>query len=176
MPGREADFERFFLDNREQLVGLAFLWSGDRQDACDLAQETLLRVWRHWGELQDHPNPEAWARTVLHNLCSSRWRRRRIERRSSIATKQDLQSSPSAEDLARTTDSNEIARLVATLEPRQRRALVLHDVIGLSVREIAVEMRAKEGTIRSWLSRSREVLRQQLESRSGSTRRDGTER
>ena len=40
----------------------------------------------------------------------------------------------------------------------QQRALVLHDVIGLSVAEVARELRVPEGTVRSWLSRGRAAL------------------
>ena len=56
----------------------------------------------------------------------------------------------------------DVARLVAKLPPNQRRALVLHDVVGISVAEIAAEMRTREGTVRSWLSRSRQTIRRQL--------------
>jgi RNA polymerase sigma-70 factor (ECF subfamily) len=155
-PDYEEGFRRFFEANCEQLVGLAFLWCGDRQEALDLAQETLTRTWQRWSEVSAHPNPEAWARRVLHNLCASRWRRRKIER-----TALDRTSSTNARTLPEDSEID-VARLVARLAPNPRRALVLHDVIDLSVEEIAVEMGAREGTVRSWLSRSRKTLRQQL--------------
>ena len=56
----------------------------------------------------------------------------------------------------------DIARLVARLAPQPERPFVLHDVVGLSVSEIAVEMGVREGTVRSWLSRSRATLRSQI--------------
>jgi RNA polymerase sigma-70 factor (ECF subfamily) len=152
----EEGFRRFFEANCEQLVGLAFLWCGDRQEALDLAQETLTRTWQRWSEVSTHPNPEAWARRVLHNLCASRWRRRKIERAA-------LDRTPGTNARVLPEDSEiDVARLVARLARNPRRALVLHDVVGLSVEEIAVEMGAREGTVRSWLSRSRKTLRQQL--------------
>jgi RNA polymerase sigma-70 factor (ECF subfamily) len=40
----------------------------------------------------------------------------------------------------------------------QQRSLVLHDVVGLSVVEIATELHAPGGTVRSWLSRGRAAL------------------
>ncbi len=71
----EEEFTGFFRENRTQLVALAYLWCGDREEAIDLAQETLTRTWERWESVSRHPNPEAWARSVLHNLCTSRWRR-----------------------------------------------------------------------------------------------------
>ena len=44
------------------------------------------------------------------------------------------------------------------LPRQQREALVLHDGIGLSVAEVAIELGVPEGTVRSWLSRSRAML------------------
>jgi RNA polymerase sigma-70 factor (ECF subfamily) len=152
----QGEFRKFFEANREQLIGLAYLWCGDRQEARDLAQETLTRAWQRWGEVSAHPNPEAWARRVLHNLCASRWRRLKIER-SAVARSHVNTAQSSTEE-----STIDVARLVAKLPTRPRRALVLHDVVGLSVEEIAVEMGAREGTVRSWLSRSRTAIRRQL--------------
>jgi RNA polymerase sigma-70 factor (ECF subfamily) len=165
----EAEFGQFFQENRTQLVALAYLWCGDREEAVDLAQETLTRTWERWGSVSRHPNPEAWARRVLHNLCTSRWRRWKLERSHGTT------SSKSQEDV---TDEMEIdvARLVARLAPKPRRALVLHDVVGLSVSEIAVEMGVSEGTVRSWLSRSRATLRSQLLGNAEEVKKHGSSR
>ena len=150
-------FQRFFEANCEQLVGLAYLWCGDRHEARDLAQETLTRTWQRWGEVSAHPNPEAWARRVLHNLCTDRWRRRKIEI-SHVDRTPVMSTRTFPED-----SEIDVARFVAKLPANLRRALVLHDVVGLSVEEIAREIGAREGTVRSWLSRSRKTLRRQLE-------------
>ena len=76
----EDEFRSFFQRNVNQLVGLAYLWSGNQDDAVDLAQEALTRAWRRWESLSRHPNPEAWVRRVLHNLCNDRWRSLKRER------------------------------------------------------------------------------------------------
>jgi RNA polymerase sigma-70 factor (ECF subfamily) len=159
LTGPEQEFGRFFRENCEQLVGLAYLWCGDRQDARDLAQETLVRAWEAWEALSTHPNPEAWARRVLHNLCTSRWRRRNLERSVRLTAEHVWAMQDPAEDSD--FDVN-VAKLVSKLAPKPRRALVLHDVLGLSVEEIAHEMGARQGTVRSWLSRSRQTLKSQL--------------
>jgi RNA polymerase sigma-70 factor (ECF subfamily) len=155
LPRPEEEFRRFFQENRTQLVALAYLWCGDREDAVDLAQETLVRAWERWATVSSHPNPDAWARRVLHNLCTSRWRRLKIERSRTARSSPVQPVLPDAMEV-------DIARLVSRLAPKPRRALVLHDVVGLSVSEIASETGTSEGTVRSWLSRSRAILRSQL--------------
>jgi RNA polymerase sigma-70 factor (ECF subfamily) len=51
-----------------------------------------------------------------------------------------------------------ILRALRHLPRPQREALVLHDGLGLTVVEVAVELSVPEGTVRSWLSRARAVL------------------
>jgi DNA-directed RNA polymerase specialized sigma24 family protein len=52
----------------------------------------------------------------------------------------------------------DVVEALHRLSQNQQRALVLHDVVGLSVVEIAAELNAPAGTIRSWLSRGRLAL------------------
>jgi RNA polymerase sigma-70 factor (ECF subfamily) len=44
----------------------------------------------------------------------------------------------------------------------QARALLLHDGLGFTVTEIARELEAPEGTVKSWLSRSRKIVAENL--------------
>jgi RNA polymerase sigma-70 factor (ECF subfamily) len=45
----------------------------------------------------------------------------------------------------------------------QARALLLHDGLGMTVSEVAAELKAPEGTVKSWLSRSRKDVASRLE-------------
>jgi RNA polymerase sigma-70 factor (ECF subfamily) len=150
-----ASFERFFAASHRQLGALAYAYTGDPEAARDLTQEALTRAWQHWNQVSRHPNPDAWVRTVLHNLATSRWRRRRLERVHANAVGVDALPAPDALHI-------DLARLICRLPANQRQALVLHDVIGLTVAEVASELAAPEGTVRSWLSRARADLARQL--------------
>jgi RNA polymerase sigma-70 factor (ECF subfamily) len=150
-----SDFEKFVRANEAQIVALGFMYTGSPQDAHDLAQETFARVWQNWERLESHGNREAWSRRVLHNLAVSRWRRLRLERRHA-STGPASMDGPDAGHL-------DVVRMINRLPTRQRRALVLHAVLGLSVEEIAAEMRAPAGTVRSWLHRARTSMSSQLD-------------
>ncbi len=149
--GQDGGFEAFVRANEASVVALAYVYTGNPEDAHDLAQETFARVWQHWEKLESHGNREAWARHVLHNLAVSRWRRLRLER---------LHGRPAAAAVAVGPDAAhlDVVSLINRLPTRQRRALVLHDVAGLSVDEVAAEMRSPAGTVRSWLHRARSFV------------------
>ena len=154
MPGSrdESSFDSFFESSWGRLQGYADVLTGSREAAQDLTQETLLRAWRHWDVVSTMDRPEAWARKVLHNLGVEWWRkatrRRPPEGAPSITVQPD--SHP------------ELAQAMQSLPETHARALLLHDGIGLTVVEIADELGVPEGTVKSWLSRSRKVVAERL--------------
>jgi RNA polymerase sigma-70 factor (ECF subfamily) len=151
----EEDFGRFFVATRKDLGALAYLYTGNMSDAHDLLQETLTRAWQHWDRLSTHPNPAAWSRTVLRHLAVTRWRRRKLERFHAFAGAPAAAPAPDVGHI-------DLVRLLDKLPAGQRHALVLHDVLGLSVAEIAAELKTPEGTVRSRLSRAHGALARQL--------------
>jgi RNA polymerase sigma-70 factor (ECF subfamily) len=148
--GRE-EFELFFHAYVHRFVGEAFLLTGNQQDAQDLVQEVLVRVWQHWPSVAHHDHPEAWGRRVMRNLAANRWRRSQLEQRHRQLNVPAQVQAPEADHL-------DIVKALQRLSGRQRQAMILHTVVGLSVDEIAGELRVPAGTVRSWLYRSRAVL------------------
>lgn len=155
-------FEDFCGRVTPQLVRSAYLMTGSLADAEDLAQEVLTRAWQHWPRVSTLQHSDAWARRVLANLVVNRWRRRSIERRHSHA---GAVSAVAPDPVS--LDHLDILGGLARLGRRQREALVLHDVVGLTVPELAREMRVPEGTVRSWLHRSRRLLAEHLSAQRG---------
>ena len=146
---RRAGFEAFVRESSGPLFGQAYLLAGDRHSAQDLVQETYVRVWQHWGRVSTYDSPMAWARHVLHNLAVSRWRRNRVRMR---VTEVDVPVA--APDIGHL----DLVEALGRLPERQRRAIVLHDVVGMSTEEVAAEMNSPQGSVRAWLSRGRAAL------------------
>jgi RNA polymerase sigma-70 factor, ECF subfamily len=151
---REREYLLFFVAAKKSLVGPAYLYTGNIDDAHDLVQEVLVRAWKHWPKVSGYDDPQAWARRVLHNLAVSRWRKHRVRRSTPLPPLPDV----AEPDSARLDLVNALRRLPLD----QQRALILHDVQGLSVVEIAREIGVPEGTVRSWLSRGRTALQRDL--------------
>jgi RNA polymerase sigma-70 factor (ECF subfamily) len=148
----EAGFDSFFDESWRRLQGQAYVLTGSQETAQDLTQEALLRAWRHWDVVSNLENPEAWTRKVLQNLCIESWRRsRRRKPKADVPVHDEIPDSHS-----------EIAQAMSSLPGNQARALLLHDGLGLTVPEVATELEVPEGTVKSWLSRSRKVVAERL--------------
>jgi len=147
-------FDRFFNAERDRLVAQAYLLVGDVHAAQDLAQRTLERAWRHWARVSGYDRPEAWARRVLFNLALNEHRRwGREQAWSDVGA--PVVDGPSERHLA-------LVQALRSLPPDQRKALVLHDGAGVPVAQVADEIGVPEGTVKSWLSRGRAKLANQL--------------
>jgi RNA polymerase sigma-70 factor (ECF subfamily) len=149
----EIEFDLFFRHHSSRLMGQAYLLAGDTAGAQDLVQESFLRAWKRWGELRDMDHPEAWLRRVMYNLAVSQWRRSRR-----LVPIGDLE--PAETDGH--PDALGLSAALRSLPRRQAQAIVLHDGAGLSALEVSKELGVPEGTVRSWLSRGRQVLAAQL--------------
>jgi DNA-directed RNA polymerase specialized sigma24 family protein len=92
----DEDFRDFFLAEGERLRRLGTFLTGDPDTGAEMAQETLVRVYRHWGRIRDQ-EPGAYARKILVNLVRTSWRRRVVERRfrESHAASESAIASPS---------------------------------------------------------------------------------
>jgi RNA polymerase sigma-70 factor, ECF subfamily len=147
------NFTDLYSSSFARLVGQVTVVTADRAAAEDAVQEAFGRLWKKWELLGSYDNPEAWVRRVAINLAISRWRRlRRLQPLTD--------TSRSGEDDPATR--HDVQKALQGLPMKQRQALLLHHVLGLPVAEVAREMKAPEGTVKSWLFRGREVLQRTL--------------
>lgn len=126
---------------------------GQYHEAQDLVQETLVRLWQNWERVSSYEDPKGWARHVLHNLAVSRWRKAR-----SRLVSQYTEYAVEPPDIGHL----DLLQALGRLPMRHKRAIVLHDVVGLSVAEVAADMGVPEGSVRGWLSRGRAKLAKEL--------------
>lgn len=162
MPDSKS-FDELYEASYDRLVKHALALGGNLSDAQDAVQEAFVRAWLRWDRVGRYEDPEGWVRRVAHNLAVSRWRR-------SLRAPRDV-------DLVSSTGGELGAELVAALGGlplAERRALVLHHLVGLSVSEIALECHAPEGSVKSWLSRGRRRLADEL--RGGGPEEDASRR
>jgi RNA polymerase sigma-70 factor, ECF subfamily len=154
-PEAEAAFDAFYQASWARLQSQAYVLTGSRETAQDLTQEALLRLWRNWDKVAGFESPEGWTRRVLHNLCIQSWRKSRPGR---VHAKHEIP--PSAEV---PEHHLQLAEAMRGLPGEQARALLLHDGLGMTVSETAVELGVPEGTVKSWLSRSRKIVAATIE-------------
>ena len=135
--------------------------AGDRAEAEDVAQETMLRLWRmapDW--LPGETKVTTWAYRVATNLCIDRQRSRRRKGQVTLDEAPDIADAAPGAD-ARLQDSRRLAALAAALADlpdRQRQAVVLRHIEGLSNPEIAVVMGLGVEAVESLTARGKRAL------------------
>ncbi len=151
-------FEDFFHREFPRMVAVAYAVSGSRWAAEELAQEAFLRAYRAWDSVGLYDKPGAWLRRVTLNLAKSYLRRRISEARAveRFATRRIEPLDPSPEE------EMEFWQQVRALPRRQREAVALHYVDGLSTVEIAEVLEIAESSVRTYLQRGREALADQV--------------
>jgi RNA polymerase sigma-70 factor, ECF subfamily len=158
-------FPEFFDEQRERLLAHAYALTGDMELSEDLIQEVMIRTWRRWHRVSRMDKPSAWAHKVLRNLAVDSWRNKSVRRRYETP----FESIPPPD-----VGHLDVAIALRRLPEPQRTSLILHDVVGLSVVEVASEMRVPEGSVRGWLFRGRQRLAELLEPSPAQVRRERT--
>lgn len=166
---RDVAFDLFFAQACPRLISVAYVLTGDRAAAQDLAQEALVRAWERWPRLSTYDDPEAWARRVVHNLAVSRWR---VRRRLVFGGRTPARTV----DGPRAAEHQELVAALRHLPDQQRRAVVLHDALAFPIASVAAELGVPEGTVKSWLHRGRNTIARRLAHAEERERREEAER
>lgn len=153
---RHGDAAAFCAAEYPQLVRAMSLYVGDADVAEELAQETLLRACRQWARVSQLESPGGWCWRVATNLANSHFRRRRAARRAH----QRLGDGDHHE--VDVSDVLAVRQAVAGLPERQRTAVVLRHVVGLSAPDTAGRMGISADAVRSLTKRATASLRDQL--------------
>jgi RNA polymerase sigma-70 factor, ECF subfamily len=136
------------------------LSGGDRFQAEDVVQETLLRAWRHAGDLR-RETARPWLFTVARRILIDRWRRRGID----VAADELIAAVPAPDELERALLGWEVSAALRTLTPEHRRVLLELHYRGRSVAETAETLGIPPGTVRSRAFYALRAMRLALEER-----------
>jgi RNA polymerase sigma-70 factor (ECF subfamily) len=152
----DDDLTRVFDAHHARLFRLARRLTGSHDDARDLVQETFVRVARAPGSLPvGLEREQAWLIRTLVNLCRDRGRRAVVRVRHAAAHPPEAATGdPEAAYIARMT----VERAMSALDARRRAIVVLHEIEGESVKQIAHTLGIAPVTVRWHLSRARRQL------------------
>jgi RNA polymerase sigma-70 factor (ECF subfamily) len=115
-----------------ELYGLALWRTGSRLDAEDAVQEVWLRLARTGRPLSRVKNPRAYLFRMTRNAAVDI-----VARRRETSLDDGLPIMVTVTDPDTAIDGDRASRLVLRLPPKQREAVYLHQMMGLSFREIA---------------------------------------
>jgi RNA polymerase sigma-70 factor, ECF subfamily len=172
-------FARLFTRHRDRLWAVAVRTMGNPHDAADGLQDGLVAAYRRAETFRGDAAVTTWLHRVVVNACLDRLRAAKVRRteqlpddleeqrdRGSARTATGERDDP---EQAAIGDERRRALLAAlgTLPPEQRAALVLVDMEGYPVAEVALMLDCAEGTVKSRCARGRERLATLLRDRLG---------
>lgn len=158
---RDGEFTSFVRAHSERLHRYGYVLTGSSAEAEELVQETLLKVYLAWDRIQQDGSPFAYTRSAMARTHISRWRS--LTRRAALEDRVELDRSRAKDGhwLTEAEDRDELWRLLGTLGPRQRAAVVLRFYEDLTDQQIATALGCSVGTVKSQISRALAALRGQ---------------
>lgn len=169
--GKQQAFTAFVRPHLDRLYSLAFRLTGSRDDAQDLVQEVMLKVYPQVDRMADIDEPRTWLGRILFNQFVDT-RRRTAARRlhlvdnSAFSDNPDLAESalPETEQQASgELDMRRIQAALARLSEKHRIIINLHDIEGYTLAEIVDITGIPHGTLKSRRQRARERLQEILQ-------------
>jgi RNA polymerase sigma-70 factor (ECF subfamily) len=161
--GDLAAFELLMRQYERLVLVTALRLLGNMEDAQDASQEVFLKLYRNLRKLERAGNLTGWLYRVTVNVCHDSRRRRPAE-----APVDELAETPdrAADPRQILTDAERrraLAMSLRQLSERERAAVTLRDLEGLSTQEAALAMGVNEATVRSHISQARVKMRGFLE-------------
>lgn len=155
-------YEVLVRRHRDRIYRIALRMLGDRHDAEDIAQDVMVQVWTALAGFTGASSFTTWLYRIVVNRCLNQLRRRRWTR---PVLEGDPQPMVGAEDTVIARQRAEAAmEAIAALPSDQRAVIVLHQLEGMSYREVAAVVNISEDAVRGRLHRARLNLLESLRS------------
>jgi RNA polymerase sigma-70 factor (ECF subfamily) len=168
--GDSTAFEQIILRYETRVMTLAARLLGARDDAQDVAQEVFLRAFKYLHRLDLRKPVEPWLMRITVNVCRDAARRRQRGRDTFIEIDRPETIDHSADPytgLVRKQERKILRQALDGLPEKERLAIVLRDVEGLSTAEVASILQSSETTVRSQVSRGRLRLKAAIDRLTG---------
>jgi len=179
LAGRPEAFDRFVEHFRSKIFQYSWMMCGHRDDAEEVAQDTLLKVFENFDQLREPERVRAWVFRIAKNACLMK------RRRSIFAPAQELSldeflptmegdgeqvklqiadwSNLPVDHLLRRELQEVVREAIAGLPEIYRAVILLRDMEGLSTEETAQVLEIREDAVKTRLHRARLAIRQKLD-------------
>ncbi|MEV4540121.1 RNA polymerase sigma factor SigM [Micromonospora echinaurantiaca] len=163
--GDRDAFAELFRRHRDRLWAVALRTLGDREEAADALQDALLSAHRAAARFRGDSAVTTWLHRIVVNACLDRIRRRQahptVPLPDGVRDRESGSATGGVEPAAPAPDHDTalvVRDALAALPVEQRAALVLVDVQGYPVAEVARMLGVAEGTVKSRCARGRARL------------------
>jgi RNA polymerase sigma-70 factor (ECF subfamily) len=155
-------FEKIYLNYCDKVYNICYRMTGNKSDAEDLTQDIFLIVFNKIKSYNFKSSFSGWFFKIATNTCIDKIRRKRkfkfepIDNMNVSSKKNDFNLDEKIEVEKNTQDA------LNCLRPVYKVSVILKDMQGYSYKDIASFLRVSEGTVKSWVSRARSILRDKL--------------
>lgn len=163
---KNISFRNDVLPLKNVLYRLALRITLRHEDAEDIVQDTLIKVWNKRDEWQDIESIEAYSLTVCRNLALDRIKRkdRQNESLDDIQLDQGATAAINPYEQMLQKDRIELVRrIVNALPEKQRTCMQLRDFEGKTYKEIAAIMDISEDQVKINIFRARQAVKQKYQ-------------
>lgn len=170
---KQISFRTDVLPMKNELFRLALRITLNRQDAEDIVQETMLKVWNKREQWQEIESIEAFCLTICRNLALDR--QKRMGRHSKLiddAAKGEEERGMTVPDASYHANPEEqtvqrdrvelVKKLVQQLPEKQRTCIQLRDMEGMAYKDIAKVMNITEQQVKISIFRARQAIKQKF--------------
>jgi RNA polymerase sigma-70 factor (sigma-E family) len=150
----DEEFHLFFERHYRELGRLAYLLTGDADEADDLTADAFVVVWRRWDRVTAATSPIAYVRGIVVKLAGSRVRRLLRERRKVKTLEAMRHGGHGGTDGPDVPAVLDVRAALRRLPTRKRACVVLRHAFDLSERETAQVLGVSVGTVKSQTSKA----------------------
>jgi RNA polymerase sigma-70 factor (ECF subfamily) len=164
LQGSHSAFESLLHPYRNMMLSLALRMTGDREDAQEVCQEAMMKIYKYLGKYQTGKRFKNWIYSIVaHSALDFLNGKKKITKlnREFISRQPDGEFSPEMRLLQREIKSR-LKLYLGKLLPKERLVFLLRDVEGFSTKETAEILGGSLVSTRVHLSRARQKLRAQL--------------
>ena len=172
--GEPAAFEQLMVQNERRVLTLAWRLLDRMDEAQDAAQEVFLKAFRYLHRFDARKALTPWLMRITVNVCRDLGRKRK-----SLPATFSAMDQPPAESAATGPEGNPHDEFAANerrqmlwsavdrLPNKERAAIVLRDLEGLSTEEVAALLKSSQATVRSQISSARLKIRKDIDRMTG---------
>ena len=160
-------FKKLESHYRHRIYTFAFYNLGEHEEAEDATQDVLIRLWKHYKELNETLLP-AWIVRVTRNACIDRMRKRRSYSMRVVGCPDEricegTSTEPGPEALMETTElRSQIQTALTRIQEPYRSVVILREIQDMKYDEIAEAVNLPLNTVKSYIHRGRKMLREEL--------------
>jgi RNA polymerase sigma-70 factor (ECF subfamily) len=160
--GSAEAFNTLVSRYRAPVVRLAYRLTRDPDEALDIAQEAFLRAYRRLGEFRPDRPFSRWLFVIARNASLDAIRRRRRAASYAVSEHPPLEEIGPEDVVLRHEEALRVHVALEALPAKYRDVLELYYIGDLRYREIALELDIPIGTVKTYISRAKRRLRQEL--------------